>query len=423
MTRTMERTPAAKMSATARMPARLQRKCACGGTPASSGECEKCKTRSEAATRHPIRMRKQLAITSPGDAFEMEADRAAQSLGTGKPAPPVSRFDRHPAPNEYKSKEVPGLVHEVLQSSGQPLDRTTREFMSKQFGHDFGHVTIHTDAPAIESARAVNANAYTVGNHLVFGAGRYSPNTHTGKQLLAHELAHVLQQNSAGSAASLVQRQQSTAWYPTFTGCSPAQDRRLDFQITFARTRVEQTISALQDFLTEKPSRVGIITGTESGLLRHFGTSEPAYVKRIITGLGKILARLRKGSQNWRCADATQCQKICRGVPFACASPTIPVTFCPPHFAEGDGYGTMILIHETGHQAGFAFHTYDPIAARTAMQPKDIAITSSDSFASLVDDLSLGGPRIPGAYSLREKVEGARQEVEEKRRRPAGGGR
>jgi len=74
MTRTMERTPAAKMSATARMPARLQRKCACGGTPASSGECEKCKTRSEAATRHPIRMRKQLAITSPGDAFEMEAD-------------------------------------------------------------------------------------------------------------------------------------------------------------------------------------------------------------------------------------------------------------------------------------------------------------------------------------------------------------
>jgi hypothetical protein len=57
------------------------------------------------------------------------------------------------------------------------------------------------------------------------------------------------------------------------------------------------------------------------------------------------------------------------------------------------------------------------------MQPKDIAITSADSFASLVDDLSLGGPRIPGAYSLQEKVEGARQEVEEKRRRPAGRGR
>ena len=394
----------------------LQRKCACGGTPGPTGECEQCK-------RKRLALQTKLTINQPGDRYEQEADRVAQSLGTRNPAPSVSKFDRHPTPNKHKNREVPGLVHEVLQSSGQPLDRTTREFMSKQFGHDFGHVVIHTDARAIESARAINANAYTVGNHLVFGAGRYSPNTHTGKQLLAHELAHVLQQNSAGSAASLIQRQQSTDWHPTFPGCSPVQDRRLDFQITFARTRVEQTISALEDFLTEKPSRVRIITATESGLLRHFGTREPAYVKRIITGLGKILARLRKGSQNWRCADATQCQKICGEVPFACAAPGIPVTFCPPHFEEGDGYGTMILIHETGHQAGFAFHTYDPIAARTVMQPKDIAITSTDSFASLVDDLSLGGPRIPGAYSLQEKVEGARQEVEEKRRRPAGSGR
>ena len=395
---------------------RLQRKCVCGKVAGPEGECEQCK-------RKRLALQPKLAINQPGDRYEQEADRVAQSLGTRNPVPSLSKSDRHPTPNEYKNEEVPGLVHEVLQSSGQPLDRTTREFMSKQFGHDFGNIAIHTDSRAIESARAVNANAYTVGNHLVFGAGRYSPNTHTGKQLLAHELAHVLQQNSDGSAASLIQRQQSTGWHPTFQGCSPAQDRRLDFQITFARTRVEQTISDLQDFLTEEPSRIRIITRTESGLLRHFGTSEPAYVKRIITGLGKILARLRKGSQNWRCADATQCEKICGDVPFACAAPGIPVTFCPPHFEEGDGYGTMILIHETGHQAGFAFHTYDPIAARTAMQPKDIAITSTDSFASLVDDLSLGGPRIPGAYSLQEKVEGARQEVEEKRRRPAGGGR
>ena len=395
---------------------RLQRKCVCGKIAGPEGECEQCK-------RKRLALQPKLAINQPGDRYEQEADRVAQSLGTRNPVPSLSKFDRHPTPNKYKNEEVAGLVHEVLQSSGQPLDRTTREFMSKQFGHDFGNIAIHTDTRAIESARAVNANAYTVGNHLVFGAGRYSPNTHTGKQLLAHELAHVLQQNSDGSAASLIQRQQSTGWHPTFQGCSPAQDRRLDFQITFARTRVEQTISDLQDFLTEKPSRVRIITRTESGLLRHFGTSEPAYVKRIITGLGKILARLRKGSQNWRCADETQCQKICGDVPFACATPGIPVTFCPPHFEEGDGYGTMILIHETGHQAGFAFHTYDPIAARTVMQPKDIAITSTDSFASLVDDLSLGGPRIPGAYSLQEKVEGARQEVEEKRRRPAGGGR
>jgi hypothetical protein len=286
--------------------------------------------------------------------------------------------------------------------------------MGPQFGHDFSRVRIHLDARAIESARAVNAQAYTVGEHLVFDAGRYSPVTEAGQRLLAHELAHVVQQNSRRLPGRMVQRQQSQqtgTWHPAFSGCSPKQDRRLDFQITFARTRVEQTIDDLEEFLTKKPSRVEIMTDTEYGLLRDFGTTEPAYVKRIIGGFGKILNRLQKGAQNWRCADAAQCQKICGEVPFACAAPGIPVTFCPPHFAEGDGYGTMILIHETGHQAGFGFHTYDPIAARTAMRPKDIAITSADSFASLVDSLTLGGPRIPGHSSLKEKVESARQEV------------
>src|SRR6185437_5916538 len=91
-------------------------------------------------------------------------------------------------------KSVPPLVNEVLRSSGQSLDADTRAFMEPRFGHDFSHVRVHTDSRAAESASAVNAQAYTVGQYIVFGSERYAPTTSNGQRLLAHELAHVVQQ-------------------------------------------------------------------------------------------------------------------------------------------------------------------------------------------------------------------------------------
>lgn len=143
---------------------------------------------------------------------------------------------------------MPPIVHEVLRSPGHPLDPATRAFMEPRFVHDFSQVRtrayrtvpvparltigasrdefeqeadrvaqhaisrssapagvrhdfsgvrVHTDAQAAESARAVNALAYTVGQDIVFGAGHYAPDTPTGRHLLAHELAHVMQQNGS----------------------------------------------------------------------------------------------------------------------------------------------------------------------------------------------------------------------------------
>jgi hypothetical protein len=94
---------------------------------------------------------------------------------------------------------VPPIVNEVLRSPGQPLDSTTRSFMEPRFGHDFSQVRVHTDARAAESALAVNALAYTVGRDVVFGSRQHAPNSVTGRELLAHELAHVVQQQHAGS--------------------------------------------------------------------------------------------------------------------------------------------------------------------------------------------------------------------------------
>lgn len=180
----------------------LQRKCACGGEGGGSGECEACRNKRETAVR-----RREADSTTPGFA--------------------------------------PPIVQEVLRASGQPLDDATRAFMEPRFGSDFSQVRahahgtapvpvrlaigaahdefeqeadtvaqralsrsagppgarsdfsgvrIHTDAHAAESAQAVGAHAYTVGNHIVFGAGQFAPGTSAGRCLLAHELTHVMQQ-------------------------------------------------------------------------------------------------------------------------------------------------------------------------------------------------------------------------------------
>lgn len=92
---------------------------------------------------------------------------------------------------------VPPIVHEVLRSPGASLDPATRAFMEPRFGHDFSQVRVHTDAKAAESARAVNALAYTVGNHIAFNENLHRPYSIEGRQLIAHELAHVVQQSQS----------------------------------------------------------------------------------------------------------------------------------------------------------------------------------------------------------------------------------
>jgi len=88
----------------------------------------------------------------------------------------------------------PALVHGVLNSPGRPLDSSTRDFMEPKLGHDLSGVRIHTDGAAAQAAQSVNANAFTAGNHVVFGSGRYTPGTPSGRHMLAHELTHVTQQ-------------------------------------------------------------------------------------------------------------------------------------------------------------------------------------------------------------------------------------
>ncbi|MBN2358792.1 MAG: DUF4157 domain-containing protein, partial [Deltaproteobacteria bacterium] len=153
-------------------------------------------------SRVPVRVQDRGAITEPGDHHEREADRAAAMR---RPAPSGRRT--LPAPS---SGVLPPVVRDALRSPGQALDVPTRAIMEMHFGHDFSRVRVHTGASAEESARDLNALAYTAGHEIVFGGGQFRPETVGGRRLLAHELGHVVQQQHGPVIARAVAAHYST---------------------------------------------------------------------------------------------------------------------------------------------------------------------------------------------------------------------
>ena len=179
-------------------------------------------------------LQRKLTINQPGDTFEQEADRVADSVmrmaGPATTQQPVGEVGQaaqlqrcscgtsaggqceeckteavklqRSSASSSDTATAPPIVHDVLNSPGRSLDAATRNFMEPRFGHDFSDVRVHTDARAAESAHAVNARAYTVGNHIAFGTAQYSGNDE-GHRLLAHELSHVIQQRHAPAGNKL----------------------------------------------------------------------------------------------------------------------------------------------------------------------------------------------------------------------------
>jgi hypothetical protein len=159
----------------------------------------------------------KLTISQPGDPYELEADRVADQV-MRMPEPTVQRSCEcggtcdeckeeeeshvHRAPDPGVSAAavagaaVPDSVAGVLRAPGEPLDGLTRNYLQPRLGADLSTVRVHRDQGAAASARDVQALAYTVGNHVVFGSGQYAPGTTAGRRLIAHELVHTLQQGA-----------------------------------------------------------------------------------------------------------------------------------------------------------------------------------------------------------------------------------
>jgi len=201
---------------------------------------DKSKQIESTASKQPF-FQPKLAINQPNDVYEQEADHMADKVmrmvdpsinqnAFFKPSfnqvqrkcQACEEEEKHVHRKENNSGEVgnsAGLDNYIssLSSSGQPMPASSRQFFEPRFGHDFSNVKIHTDPVAAKSAQSINALAYTTGNNIVFNSGQYSPESDSGKKLMAHELTHVVQQR-ANIQPQLIQRQE-TAPIPVASPC------------------------------------------------------------------------------------------------------------------------------------------------------------------------------------------------------------
>ncbi|MDO9164086.1 MAG: DUF4157 domain-containing protein [Methylococcaceae bacterium] len=179
----------------------LQRKCACGNYTLAGGECMECAKKKNGLQR-------KLTIGASNDPLELEADRVAEQVMAAPTNSSVSRaplrLQRYARQTSVGEDTAPYSVDRVLAGSGRPLEPVLREDMEQRFGHNFSQVRVHSGGAAEQSARDVNARAYAAGNNVVFGEGSFSPATQEGRRLIAHELAHVVQQS--GSVGKIIAR-------------------------------------------------------------------------------------------------------------------------------------------------------------------------------------------------------------------------
>lgn len=158
-------------------------RCACGGS--ATEPCEKCR--------------------GQGKPDEGKAGLLQRASGT----------------SQLGGTTAPGIVAQVLAESGEPLEAGARTFLEPRFGFSLANIRVHHDAKAAASASSVMARAYATGNHIVFNRGEYTPQSPAGRRLIAHEIAHVVQQGAA-SSEQVVQRQAFGVHESTFAAAPPA---------------------------------------------------------------------------------------------------------------------------------------------------------------------------------------------------------
>jgi hypothetical protein len=383
------KTPQISLSALKPAPAGLlQRACACASTPGFDGACDECRRRS-------------LAL------------RPCTPNATQPATPPVS-------------------VYETLRTPGAPLDSATRARMEARFGHDFSRVRIHTDAKAAQSAQAVNALAYTVGHEIAFGAGQYAPQTQAGRRLLAHELAHVVQQQGgpphvqrltmssphesseidaerlaeAIASGGAAQRTGKTP-LPALTSvpshrlmraiaydadCQPRQEE-VEGNISRAQRSAARWARAALTSLTT-PDDVASL------LRRHFDVdaTDATAVGQIHSAYEAIVGYLEGDAYTYHCRPESDAR--CQGddgqeyAGFAYPG-GLHIYFCDPYpYQNFFGHKSLIdtLLHEAAHahDASFNHDTYESDRG----YPGANALTNADSYASFARDAALGRGQI-----------------------------
>ncbi|MGI5518739.1 eCIS core domain-containing protein [Streptomyces sp. CA-106131] len=234
---------------------------------------------SAPAKRLPGFIQRKLKVGAIDDPLEHEADRVADQVMrmpasdavTVSSRPQVSRkCDRFPfaagtAESPHSASSVPdGFIGDL--GPGHPMDPATRRFFEPRFGRDLGDVRLHTSAAAAQAASAVHAQAFTVGSHVAFAADYGGVHTDGGKRLLAHEIAHVVQQSSTRRTVPLVSRapvpplhQPAQASPPAPAVSRGSEARVVDAAIGLVFDNQKTGLTRLKDALHKKAEEVSVI--------------------------------------------------------------------------------------------------------------------------------------------------------------------
>jgi hypothetical protein len=359
----------------------LQRQCSCGKAAGPTGECEECKKKHES-----------------GPTLQRKSGGAAASSQSCAVAPPI--------------------VHDVLSSPGQPLDAGTRALMEPRFGYDFSRVRVHADSRAAKSAEAVNAQAYTVGSNIVFGPNQGRAGNLSRQRILAHELAHVVQQGgrqsggslqvapandsaesaadraadqvlSGGPASNAVKAEGRLQRLGANPNCTPGQAANIHQAIFNANSWVGKTLAAL--------AASPLTTRTLNALTHNFGPAGTA------GNAGRIAAALRAGQSDMNsipisCVDGTTAGECndnhCGVTPAAgCHSTSICTNLTlatnDPLFRAG------CVLHESMHASdasmGVPSDSYSGWfghSTSTAGYPGPSPLANADSYTTLAMELS-----------------------------------
>jgi Domain of unknown function (DUF4157)/Lysine-specific metallo-endopeptidase len=306
----------------------------------------------------------------------------------------------------------PTTVRDVLRSPGQPLDAGTRAFFEPAFGYDFSRVRVHSDARAAASTQSVNALAYTVGRDVVFGAGQLAPQTTQGRKLLAHELAHVVQQSHMRSSVgrepgAVVQRKPAKASVevtvdPTAT-CKLEQHRKIEPAVYRALAWLSRTIPAVEAILSGATTKQA--KAAAASLFRHFHSTSPAVVTYIRDRLSTIESDIL-GRQDLRvfcpphsdsaCGTETGGQAL-----VARVVNQNELNFCAPFFRRKEEDRASTIVHEFAHTL-FGRGTREIVDRE---YQKDAyyyylttgqALTNAESYAMFVREVATGSSPAPG---------------------------
>jgi hypothetical protein len=322
--------PAAKAAAPAQGQRQMQRYCACGAPTYGDSQCESCKQgrqviqRKERGALSPrptlravpragfnlttVPVQAKLSISQPGDAYEREADRAADVVMNDRPAAPpsITPYRAAPAPLPDISpaqKEAgaapegnePGFADPLFQrgpSSGAPLSSPLRAHMENRFGADFSAVRLHTGSDAAHMSDAINAQAFTHGQHIYFSSGAYQPASQDGQRLLAHELAHTVQQGAGANASAGAGLGSIHLWRQpkdaTKTPAKPIPSDQQKQKEEWTRLQIEATG---MDVAAQVLARAGLsFKGAENRQIAYVGL-HPDFLK-IYDKTGRTLARI-----------------------------------------------------------------------------------------------------------------------------------